>query len=109
MRNSISVVAFVAIASGCAYADSGTYDFETVGTAKLAVAVSSGRSVPYPIVRRGTPSTGIYDVIDPLTNKPRVSWDRSHAELLIADEYAKCVGGSPVMIRNSPGRSPRSG
>ncbi|MGE5788826.1 MAG: hypothetical protein ACM3ZE_29830, partial [Myxococcales bacterium] len=93
MNKSITAIALVAVASGCAFADNGTHDgFEKVGTAEQATTLgASGRSVPYPVVRELTDSGEIVDQIDPTTQKPRTAWDGTYTELLIADEYAKCV------------------
>lgn len=106
MKKSFSALVLVAAASGCAFADAGIQESEIVANAIQGVVANSGRSVPYPVLRAGTLADGFHDVIDPLTNRPKISWDRSYAELLIADEYAKCAAeltGIPSRIYSTDG------
>ncbi|HEY5961915.1 MAG TPA: hypothetical protein VIV60_35390, partial [Polyangiaceae bacterium] len=93
MNKGLTAIALVlGTASGCAdsgmgEADSGTSD---VGVAAQAVVTTSSQTVAHPIARKMNGSL-IVDDIDSTTNKARKAWDASYSEMLIADEYAKCV------------------
>jgi hypothetical protein len=72
---------------------------EVVRTTKQA-ELSSGRTVASPIVRiykggeggeGGEGGKGYTVPIDSVTQKPIKAWDGSYAEMLAADEYAKCA------------------
>ncbi len=93
MKKSITAVALVAVASGCAFGDSGTSEGgeEIVSMAEQPLESAKLAAVPYPIQRDQDPQGGQAVRTDPLTGKPLKGWSASHAELLIADAYGQCV------------------
>jgi hypothetical protein len=90
MKTNLTAMALVVVVSGCAFGDSGSDDLNEVGMVSQAVQLSSARTVPYPIVTKWEDGS-VQTQYDPLTNKPRLAWDAGYMEMLIADEYAKCV------------------
>jgi hypothetical protein len=91
MKKRITAISLVlASASGCMFGDSGSLESDVVETARQRETTTLTQSMAYPIVRKIENGT-IVDDIDPSTNKARKAWDVSYSEMLIADEYAKCV------------------